>query len=135
MRISETGICIRAAIPSDASSWEQLRCALWPDDAAEHAAETASFFAGTLVEPVAMLMAETDNGTSIGVAELSIRTDISELTGQRVGYVEGLYIIPKMRWRGVARLLMRASRDCARDQNCTAFASDRAGRIVIDRTY
>jgi len=131
----KTGIRVRAAVPADALAWERLRCKLWPDGADEHGAEIASFFAGTLDEPVAVLMAETDAGASAGIAELSIRTDISELEGQRAGYVEGLYVVPEMRWRGVARLLMRASRDWAREQRCTGFASDRAGRIVIDRTF
>lgn len=131
----EIGIRIRAAVPADALAWELLRNELWPDGAGEHSAEISSFFAGTLDEPVAVLMAETGAGTSVGIAELSIRTDISEFEGQRAGYVEGLYVVPEMRWRGVARLLMRASRDWAREQKCTGFASDRAGRIVIDRSF
>jgi aminoglycoside 6'-N-acetyltransferase I len=128
-------IHIREVRREDAARWERLRCELWPDGAAEHAAEIESFFAGTLGEPAAGLVAEDSTGEVVGFAELSIRTELKGLESKRVGYVEGLYVRPEIRGQGVARKLMRASRNWAREQGCTAFASDRAGRIVVDRTF
>jgi len=93
------------------------------------------FFAGTLDEPVAVLMAEDEAGAIVGVVELSIRTDVAGVEGKRAGYVEGLYVRPEVRHHGVARTLMRASRVWACRQKCAAFASDRAGRVVVDRTF
>ncbi len=126
---------IRPARPADAEVWERLRCDLWPDGRGDHAPEIASFFAGTLNEPVAVLMAEDSDGKIVAFAELSIRTDLPSLAGARIGYVEGLYVVPGVRGRGVARVLLVASRDWARQEKCTAFASDRAGRVVVDRQF
>ncbi len=126
---------IRAARPDDAKAWEQLRCDLWPDGRGDHASEIASFFAGTLDEPSAVLVAEDSTGKVVGFSELSIRADPPPLLGSRVGYVEGLYVVPDARGRGVARSLLVASRDWARQQKSTAFASDRAGRVIIDRRF
>jgi aminoglycoside 6'-N-acetyltransferase I len=128
-------IRIREAVPGDAPLWEAMRRDMWPDGADDHAGEIEKFFAGTLEEPVAVLMAENADGTIVGVAELSIRADVAGLEGKRVGYVEGLYVQPEVRGRGVARTLMRASRVWGRQQKCTAFASDRAGRVVVDKTF
>jgi GNAT superfamily N-acetyltransferase len=49
--------------------------------------------------------------------------------------VEGLFVRPGVRHCGVARKLIHASRLWARRQGCGAFASDRAGRIVLDSRF
>jgi aminoglycoside 6'-N-acetyltransferase I len=128
-------ITIRPATPADAPAWEGMRCAMWPDGCDDHAMEIASFFAGTLPEPEAVMIAETEEHQAIALLELSIRRDIPTLEGQPVGYVEGLYIKPEARGRDLARQLLQESRNWAREQNCIGFASDRAGRIIIDRTF
>ena len=126
---------IRPARPEDAAAWERMRCDMWPDGRQDHGPEIAAFFAGTLAEPEAVLVAEDAQGRLLAVAELSIRTDLPSHFGQRVGYVEGLYIVPEARGHGIARSLLLASREWARHQDCTGFASDRAGRTVIDSSY
>jgi aminoglycoside 6'-N-acetyltransferase I len=126
---------VRDANASDAAVWEALRRDLWPDGADDHAQEIASYFAGTLEEPAAVLMAEDADGKIVGFVELSIRTDIVGFEGRRTGYVEGLYLRPEFRGRGIARRLLQSSRAWARQQGCEAFASDRAGRIVVDRDF
>jgi aminoglycoside 6'-N-acetyltransferase I len=125
---------IRHATPADAAAWEEMRTAMWPDGD-DHAQEIASFFAGTLPEPDAVMIAETEDHEAIALLELAIRRDIPGLEDQPVGYVEGLYINPEVRGRDLARQLLQESRNWAREQNCIGFASDRAGRIVIDRTF
>jgi len=126
---------VRPVVRDDAATWESLRRDLWPEGAESHASEIESFFAGTLEEPAAVLVAEGLTRAIVGFAELSIRTDIPGLEGKRVGYVEGLYVIPAVRQQGIARKLLHASRGWARKQGCDAFASDRAERIVIDRSF
>ncbi len=128
-------LLIRPATPDDIPVWEELRCAHWPDGAGDHAEEIAAFFAGTLEEPVEVLIAEDEHHTVIAFAELSIRTDLPGLEGQRAGYVEGLYIRPEVRGSNVAWRLLHESRRWARQQGCTIFASDRAERIIIDRSF
>ena len=134
-QLKDMQIVIRPARPGDDSSWLALRSELWPDGAADHGPEIATFFAGTLPEPDAVLVAQLPSGEIIGFAELSIRTDLLEIVGRRAGYVEGLYLRPEFRRRGIARQLLQASRRWARDQKCVAFASDRAGRIILDNSF
>src|SRR5271163_762815 len=121
-------ILIRPATAADAPAWGEMRCAMWPDSSDDHAQEIASFFAGTLTEPDAVMIAETEDQRAIALLELSIRLDIPGLEGQPVGYVEGLYIKPEARGRNLARQLLESSRHWACERNCAGFASDRAGR-------
>jgi len=129
------GVEIRPITRDDAPRWEGLRCALWPGHDAEHRQEIAAFFAGALPEPAAVLEAENEEGRMLAFAEFSIRDDLTELQGRRAGYVEGLYVIPEARNRGIARKLLQASRDWVRGQGCVALASDRADRIIVDRHF
>lgn len=125
---------IRPIEPSDAATWERLRRDLWPEDPESHAVEIASFFADSLAEPQAVLVAQ-EGPNLIAFAELSIREDFPGLAGKRVGYVEGLYVAPAFRGRGIARTLLSASRSWARENHCDAFASDRAERIIVDPRF
>jgi aminoglycoside 6'-N-acetyltransferase I len=126
---------IRPAAPSDAVEWLKMRCDLWPDGAEEHGSEIADFFAGALSEPLAVFVVLSSDGHYVGLLELSIREDVPTMEGKRTGYIEGLYVIPEMRSRGVAFALLERARLWARSLDCTAFASDRADRFVIDRRF
>jgi aminoglycoside 6'-N-acetyltransferase I len=41
-----------------------------------------------------------------------------------VGYLEGIYVEPSFRGRGIARQLLSAAENWAREQDCREFASD-----------
>lgn len=122
---------IRAVEPVDAAAWEAMRRDLWPEGAEDHGHEIAAFFAGRLDEPQAVLVVE-EGSSLIAFAELSTRDDIKELAGRKVGYIEGLYVVPSFRHRGVARKLLSAARMWAGQNRCQALASDRADRIIVD---
>jgi aminoglycoside 6'-N-acetyltransferase I len=132
--MSPDAIVIRNIQPSDASLWAKLRCDLWPDGAGDHPGEIAAFLAGTVTEPQAVLVAQ-HGSVVVGFAELSLREDIASLRGKRVGYAEGLYVVPPSRGSGVARMLLQAARVWAKNNACEGFASDRAGRVVIDPNF
>jgi aminoglycoside 6'-N-acetyltransferase I len=123
-------VIVREIRPENAAEWLAMRRELWPDGD-DHDVEIAAFFAGSLEEPVAVLVADED-GLLIGVAELSLRRDVVGLEGKLTGYVEGLFVRPAFRGRGVALRLLRASQEWARSRGCVAFASDRADRVVVD---
>ena len=128
-------LTVRAVRPADAGVWEDLREALWSGERARHAQDIADFFAGALGEPHAVLLAETADDVIAGMVELSLRWDIPGLLGQQTGYIEGLYVLPSHRFQGVANRLMHSSKEWARQQGCTAFASDREDRIIVDARF
>lgn len=118
-------ISVRSARPDDAQAWLQLRYALWPDGSeTEHAAEIQQFFAGTVGEPAAVLLAEDGTGRVVGLAELSIRPCAEGCRTNRIAYLEGWYVVPEARRQGVGRALVAAAEQWARGQGCAEFASD-----------
>lgn len=127
----EREVIVRPVELSDAREWEAMRRDLWPDGADDHGREIAAFFASKLDEPEAVFVVQ-EGPSLVALAELSIRNDIHELAGKRVGYVEGLYVVPSFRGCGLARKLLSAAREWARQNHCDACASDRADRIIID---
>ena len=117
-------VTVRPVANEDAEAWLGLRCDLWPDGSqAEHRAEIEQFFLGQSKEPMAVLVA-SEAGTVVGFAELSIRPWAEGCRTSRVAYLEGWYVVPEARARGVGRLLVEGAERWAREQGCTEFASD-----------
>lgn len=118
-------ITVRPAAIHDAAAWLGMREALWPDEESIwHAREIEQFFAGTLRMPLAVLLAIDDGGTPVGFAELSIRAYAEDCVTDNVAYLEGWYVVPEARRRGVGRALVAAAEEWAVAQGCTEFASD-----------
>ncbi len=125
-------ILVRHAIPADSSGLIELRVALWPEDTeAGHAAEIARYFdetaegPGTLPEAVLVAVAQSDSTERlVGFAELSRRPYAEGCTTSRVGFLEGWYVVPEYRRRGVGRALVEAGEAWARALGCREFASD-----------
>ncbi len=101
-----------------------MRTELWPDGAADHASEIAAFFAGSASMPLAVLIACDEEGAAVGFAELSIRNYAESAISDRVAYLEGWYVDPAARRRGVGRALIAAAEGWARSQGCREFGSD-----------
>ncbi len=109
----------------DAAAWTELRQALWPDAVpGEHAEAIARYLAGTLPEPILVLLAKDGDGRPIGFVELSLRAYAEGCQSDNVAYVEGWYVSPEVRGRGVGRALIGAAGDWARREGCTELASD-----------
>ena len=117
-------VLIRPVTPADEASWLEMRGALWPGSQDDHARQIARFFDGKSREPLAVLLAHDHNGRAVGFAELSIRPYAEGCTTDRVGFLEGWYVVPEARGRGIGRALVSASEDWARSQGCSEFASD-----------
>jgi aminoglycoside 6'-N-acetyltransferase I len=118
-------ITVRPATRSDALAWLQLRHALWPEASeAEHREHIERFFAGDARDPLAVLLAEEGAGRAVGLAELSIRAYAEGCRSDRVAYLEGWFVAPKARGRGVGRALIAAAEEWGRSQGCREFASD-----------
>jgi aminoglycoside 6'-N-acetyltransferase I len=116
---------VRAARPRDTAALVRMRRALWPDgSAAEHRSELVRFFAGRSRDPLGILIAETLAKRPIGFAEVSIRGYAEDCRTDRVGFLEGWWVAPKQRRKGVGRLLVDAAEGWARRRRCVEFASD-----------
>ena len=116
---------VRPATPTDRDAWVRMRCALWPDDSEPgHRREVDRYFAGELRQPLEALIAFDGAGAPLGFAELSIRSYAEDCVTDRVAYLEGWYVVPESRRRGVGGALVRAAEEWAIAQGCAEFASD-----------
>ena len=117
---------IRAAKPEDAAALAKLLHALWPDATAqEHAQELESILAGRAmgILPLTLLVAEAQS--LVGFAGVGLRSCADGCDRSRpVGYLEGWYVVPEWRGKGVGRSLLAAAEDWAREQGCHEMASD-----------
>jgi GNAT superfamily N-acetyltransferase len=130
--IAEPMIHIRHADPADAADWLALRAALWPEAAAENAleADVARFFVEPApklpprVEAVLVAVDPANTPTIVGFVELTRRAYSEGCDTSPVAFLEGWYVSPSYRRRGVGRLLIAAAEAWGRGQGCTEFASD-----------
>jgi aminoglycoside 6'-N-acetyltransferase I len=115
---------IAACSSIECPGWLDLRLALWPHDSAkEHLAEMAAFVA----EPnrFAQFVAYNETSKPVGFIEAALRSDyVNGTTSSPVAFLEGVFVLPEQRRRGIARALASAVEAWARDQGCTEFASD-----------
>ena len=115
-------VTVRRGALADARTLARLRHALWPEGSEEHhRGELERFLAGPQAAPV--LVAEDRSGV-LGFAELSIRPYAEGCETDRVGFLEGWFVIPEARHRGIGRKLVAAAEAWARSAGCTEFASD-----------
>lgn len=116
---------MRHARPEDALSWAALRHALWPDESPEELGrEAQAFFSGSDQRLLAVLLAEEEPGNLLGFAELSLRPYAEDCRTSPVAFLEGWYVIPSARRKGVGRALVVAAEAWGRAQGCREFASD-----------
>jgi aminoglycoside 6'-N-acetyltransferase I len=97
-------ITIREMGAGDRAAWARMRCALWPG-------ETAQNHAGGIDEMLASrdafgFVAETEDGTPAGFAELAIRKYANGCEQRPVAFLEGIWVKSQFRRQGVgARLI------------------------------
>ena len=98
-----------------------LAAKLWEHPAQALAAE----FLDLLEQGDAALFLAGQSGEAVGFAQCQLRHDYVEGTSTSpVGYLEGIYVEPAHRHRGVAAALLHACEAWAKRQGCTEFASD-----------
>ena len=115
----------RPVTAQDASAWLRMRCDLWPDGTeAEHREEIERYLTGRSDEPLQVIVAVTDSGEPIGIAELSIRPYAEGCRTRNVAYLEGWYVRPAARGHGVGRALIQATERWALSRGCAELASD-----------
>src|SRR5438874_6646952 len=104
--------------------WLELRQALWADcpheqhllEMAEHVAVSHRF---------ADFVALSEWGKPVGLAEASVRTDpVNGIATSPVPFLEGLYVVPEERRKGVATALIAAVMDWAKAMGHGEIGSD-----------
>jgi aminoglycoside 6'-N-acetyltransferase I len=120
-------VAVRQARPSDLKTVMAHAIALWPDEPpAGMRRHMRALLAGkpesTL--PLVIFLAERWE-RAIGFIEVGLRSHADGCDGRRpVGYIEGWYVAPDQRGRGVGRALMDTAEAWARKQGCVEMASD-----------
>ena len=115
---------VRPIASGDLEVWCRMRRALWPDAApAELLEEAEAYFRGA--RPLqAVFLGVAPSGEPSGMLELSLRSVAEGCRTTPVFYVEGWYVLPEARRRGMGRALMAAAETWAGEGGDTEIASD-----------
>ena len=97
---------VRRLAQADAKPWKRLRAVLYPDcPDADHEADIAR----TLAQPQRFAAYGAEHaGRLVGLAELSLRDYVDGAAASPCGYLEGWYVEPPYRHRGIGRALVAA---------------------------
>lgn len=113
---------IRKARLTDAPLLGQLSVQLWPGHSI---GEMTEEFKALLQDPRCGIFLAFHGVRPVGFAQCQLRRDYVEGTGSSpVGYLEGIFVEPAYRRKGLAGSLLHACEDWAREMGCTEFASD-----------
>jgi aminoglycoside 6'-N-acetyltransferase I len=118
---------VRAIQKAEASEWVRLRARLWPHAAPQElAAEARAFLEGaeTPMIAAAFVARGEEAAAAMGFLELGVRPFADGCESRPVAHVEGWYVEPAARGRGVGRALMTAAENWARERGFTELASD-----------
>jgi aminoglycoside 6'-N-acetyltransferase I len=121
-----SGVRVSPARKPDHADWLDLRNALWPGGRdGEHRADIEAHDEAAS-SPIC-LIARDEAGLALGFAEAALRHDyVNGCETSPVAFLEGIYVRPEVRGRGVARKLVAAVEAWAVGLGCTEFASDAA---------
>ncbi len=113
-----------ARLPGDAEAWGRMRRDLWPDEA-DVAGMSSMQDALQPDTRSCVLLATAPDGAAVGFAEAKLRRDyVNGTASSPVGFLEGWYVAPAWRGRGVGRALVAGVEAWARSLGCTELASD-----------
>ncbi|MCO4095386.1 GNAT family N-acetyltransferase [Macrococcoides canis] len=100
----------------------QLALKLWPDNQYDDLKVEFNDILNDDNQCVFLFVADQ---IDVGFAHVSLRVDYVEGTDSSpVGFLEGIYVSPDYRNQGIARELIEACEQFAKDKGCTEFASD-----------
>ncbi len=108
---------VRPASAADFAAWAAMRALLWPDEDPEELERELAMPSGTFG-----FVAEED-GRLIGFAEAAVRNYAEGAVGP-AAYLEGIWVEPGHRRRGVARAMLAAVEQWGRAHGLSHLGSD-----------
>jgi aminoglycoside 6'-N-acetyltransferase I len=117
---------VRLASKADAETWLAMRVALWPEASVDELRfDIAAFFTVGIETNMLhrVFVAEVD-GALVGMLELSLRPYADGCARSPVPFIEGWYVAPDARRRGVGGALVCAAEEWALAHGHTEMASD-----------
>lgn len=113
---------IRKAENKDLPTLAELAGFLWPDHTTQ---ELRAELAEIMAKPDAAFFLAFAEETAVGFAQCQLRHDYVEGTDSSpVGYLEGIFVADGYRKQGIARHLLTACENWAKEKGCAEFASD-----------
>jgi len=120
--LADMDMTIRTIVENDRADWARLRDALWPGSLAAQETETRNYFANAAATPV-VFVAEED-GQLVGFLELDFRRYAAGCSSSPVPFIEGWYVEPGVRQKGIGRALVAAAEARVRAEGHHEIASD-----------
>jgi aminoglycoside 6'-N-acetyltransferase I len=114
---------IREATKEDYKGWLRVRKALWPKCSDEmHKVEMEEYLANPRTRTVFLIIDSNDQVN--GFAEVSIRRRVDGSLSAQVGYLEGWYVEPTLRGKGLGGKLIKAAEKWISAHGLNELASD-----------
>lgn len=115
-------ITARPVTASDLGALVAMRARLYVDASAEELADEAEQLVGP--EPRWAAFIAEENGQALGFVEVAMRSYAEGGPDAPAGYLEGIWVEPGARRRGVAKILLATAEKWARERGFTWLGSD-----------
>ena len=118
---------VRPYAPADRAEWARMRSTLWPGQT------EADMDAWLARADAATFVADREPAGLAGFVEVGERPGADGCATRPVAYLEGWYVDPDLRQRGVGTALARAAEAWARTQGYRELGSDAALDNLVSR--
>ena len=112
---------VRLMQASDRLAWADMRASLWPDSISVHAGEIDEILSS---ENSWGFIAEAQDGSNAGFAEVAIRNYANGCTTRPVPFLEGVWVSPELRRQGVGSRLIEEVERFLSDRGYRELGSD-----------
>jgi aminoglycoside 6'-N-acetyltransferase I len=116
---------VRRPAAAEFPAWAGMRRRLWPDEDADELARELPELVRR--DPLYFaFVAEDEAGRLVGFAEIAVRSYAEGAPPGPAAYLEGIWVEPDRRRRGIARAMLGAAEQWARSAGLRHFGSDAA---------